>query len=128
MTATAVPRFLSSERPEKGFATLLLSSILVSTGRHLAPVSCGGQRSGKTAVLVKGARKLPFPTIRLQVSGRNSRMAKNTTDDAIDRNQNIDDQFHLMSNSPLMSGATLGGVLRLHSLISPYFRLCVVGA
>lgn len=40
-------------------------------------------------------------------------VTENTTSDAIDRNQNIEDQLQRMSKSPLINGATLGGVFKL---------------
>ena len=43
-----------------------------------------------------------------------------TTDDTMDRNQNIAGHFHRINIKPLISGATLGGVLRLCSLVSKY--------
>ncbi len=61
-------------------------------------------------------RRPPLPTTseRLQVSGRTSTIVKKTTADAMERNQNIEGHGHLTRRSPLISGATLGGVLRLY--------------
>lgn len=37
----------------------------------------------------------------------------NVIGDAIDKNQNTDGHSHLIKSNPLMTGPTLGGVLRL---------------
>lgn len=54
-----------------------------------------------------------MPTTALQVSGRNMTKARRAAKDAIAKNQKIDGQGHLSRSSPLIIGATLGGVLRL---------------
>lgn len=72
------------------------------------------------AVLItKFARTLPLPTIRRQVSVRKSTIAKKTKKDAIQRNQKMAGQVHLIRSSPLIKGATLGGVfILLHKLLA----------
>lgn len=45
-------------------------------------------------------------------------MAKKMHGDMIDRNQKIEGQVHLRSRSPVIKGATLGGVFRLPSHVS----------
>ena len=50
-------------------------------------------------------------------------MERKTRNEAIDRNQNILDHFHLISSSPLIRGATLGGVLRLSMNVSEVMTL-----
>ena len=62
---------------------------------------------------MKGSAMLPSPTTRRQVSGRNRKITRNITPEAPKRNQNIDGQLQRMRRSPLISGATLGGVVRL---------------
>ena len=70
-------------------------------------------------VLTQVVRRLPLPTRRLHVSGRKRSMIKKTSGDAMDKNQKMDGQVHLMRSKPLIIGATLRGVLRLCASVSP---------
>jgi len=69
-------------------------------------------------VLTQEVRRLPLPTRRLHVSGRKRNMIKNTSGDAMDKNQKMDGQVHFTRSKPLIIGATLRGVLRLYAPVS----------
>lgn len=77
-------------------------------------------------VLMRELRRLPLPTSRLHVSGRKRNMIKNMSGDAMDKNQKMDGQVHLMRSKPLIIGATLRGVLRLYVPVSSGSSLVAV--
>ena len=77
-------------------------------------------------VLTREVWRLPLPARRLEVSGRKRNMIRRTSGDAMDKNQKMDGQVHLIRSKPLIIGATLRGVLRLCTIVSQEVPGCSI--
>lgn len=114
----AVPGALSRIRAVNGFGIRnRLGSLVAATARRRSKLcrARGGVKKGsigRLSNLNPWGEIVPSSTICLDVSGRRKTIASRQHGEMADKNQKIALQPHLCSNSPLMTGPMLGGVLR----------------